>query len=207
MRNADAQVLLASRSPRRRELLRQIGIAHEPVSVEVDESALPGESVEALARRLARAKAEAGWAASAGRLPVLGADTLVAVDGRPLGKPADRSEGLAMLSVLSGRVHRVLSAVVLVWDNRSEVRLSNSEVEFRALTPAEIEAYWDTGEPADKAGAYAIQGLAAGFVRRLAGSYSGVMGLPLFETCELLRLCGIDPLGPAARGERPETED
>ncbi|MFM1886619.1 MAG: hypothetical protein RL026_1776 [Pseudomonadota bacterium] len=190
-----AVLLLASASPRRRELLAQIGVAHEVRPTDVDESPRPGEVAEALVQRLACAKAEAGLAA-AGDRPVLGADTIVVLGGRVLGKPRDRAEGLAMLQALSGRRHRVLSAVALAcrgWP--TQCRLSVSEVSFRAITTAEAEAYWASGEPVDKAGGYAIQGRAAVFIEDLHGSYSGVMGLPLFETAELLAGVGLGPAG------------
>ena len=186
-------LVLASRSPRRRELLDQAGIAHRVLAVDVDETRLPGEAPAVYVERLARAKARAGLA-GAGDLPVLGADTAVVVDGDVLGKPADRADGLAMLARLAGRAHEVLTAVALARPGGEEhCRLSVSHVTFRALTDAEIAAYWATGEPADKAGGYAIQGRAARFVTRLEGSYSGVVGLPLHETAELLAAAGIDP--------------
>ncbi len=200
----DPQLYLASSSPRRRSLLEQIGVRYELVSAPVDESALPGESAETFVLRLALAKARAGRAALVGRgalagrpdglaRPVLGADTAVVVDGEILGKPRDRDDGLAMLRRLSDRSHRVLSAVAMVGE-REATRLSASRVTFRPLTEAECVAYWSTGEPRDKAGAYAIQGHGALFVSHLEGSYSGVMGLPLYETAELLYDAGIDPL-------------
>jgi septum formation protein len=189
---------LASASPRRRELLAQIGLRVELVSQSVAEHALENESPEDYVQRLALEKAQAGLAAvdPAWPRPVLGADTAVVVDDQILGKPADETEALAMLERLSGRKHRVLSAVAVVGkDNlgqdRAEVRVSQSWVHFRAITEEERLAYWQTGEPADKAGAYGIQGLAAVFIERLEGSYSGVMGLPLFETGELLSRFGI----------------
>lgn len=184
-------VYLASASPRRRELLAQIGVAFEVVAVAVDEALRPGEAPEVYALRLAVAKARAGHALRAGR-PALGADTAVVVDGAILGKPRDRADALAMLERLSGRTHHVHTAVALVAaDGTVHSRLSVSAVTFRALSAAERAAYWASGEPADKAGGYAIQGRAAVFVARLEGSYSGVMGLPLFETAELLETCGI----------------
>ena len=205
---AEPQLCLASLSPRRRELLRQIGVTFSTVSVQVDETPLPGEKPEAFVLRLAQEKALAGrkLPEAAGR-PVLAADTAVVVDGRILGKPADRSEALTMLALLSGREHEVYTGVALV--NRGvHTGLNVSRVRFRALSPSEAAAYWDTGEPADKAGAYGIQGLGAVFVAELLGSYSGVMGLPLFETAQLLRACGIDflqsgrNLGSAPRESR-----
>jgi len=186
------QIALASRSPRRRELLAQIGVRHRVVDVDVDESPRPAEVPAEYVLRLALAKARAGSGRAAG-LPVLGADTAVVVDDAILGKPADREEAMAMLGRLSGREHRVLTAIALV-GGREATRLSVSHVRFRAVGPDEAAAYWATGEPADKAGAYAIQGLGALFVESLSGSYSGVMGLPLFETAELLRHAGIDLL-------------
>lgn len=179
---------LASASPRRRELLTQIGLAHQVLSVTVDETRFPGESPELYVLRLALAKARAGrsqlGAVTAGI--VLGADTAVAVDGEVLGKPRDRRDGIAMLQRLSGVTHHVYTAVALAGEEEA-TRLSVSAVTFRPLTLEECERYWQTGEPADKAGAYAIQGRGAVFISRLEGSYSGVMGLPLFETAELLR--------------------
>ena len=190
---ASFQIYLASASPRRRELLRQIGIAHRLLPVAVDETPLPDETPRAYVTRLALAKAGAGMRALGRRqpAPVLGADTAVVVDGAILGKPGDRDEGLAMLARLSGRDHRVLSAVALATQRRDAVKVQQSRVRFRALSPAECEAYWQSGEPWDKAGGYGIQGRAAAFIVELRGSYSGVMGLPLFETAELLREFGI----------------
>lgn len=181
-----ARLLLASRSPRRRELLTQIGVDYEVVAVDVDESHRPAESPEAFVQRLAVEKARAGFAASKGDLPVLGSDTIVVRDGVILGKPAGLEDAAAMLMSLAGRSHRVMTAVALVDDVRQSVRLNISQVTFRPLSEAEITAYCETGEPDDKAGAYAIQGLAAAFIAELQGSFSGVMGLPLFETAELL---------------------
>lgn len=186
-------VYLASVSPRRRELLAQIAVAYKPLVVAVDETPRAEEDPAAYVARLALAKARAGWDTLAGRppRPVLGADTAVVIDGLILGKPRHRDEGLAMLTKLSGREHQVFSAVALVAGEREGLRVQVSSVRFRTLTPSERQAYWDTGEPADKAGAYGIQGRAAAFISELKGSYSGVMGLPLFETAELLRDFGI----------------
>ncbi len=181
-------LLLASQSPRRRELLDQIGVAYRVVAVAVDETRHPREAPAVYVERLARAKAVAGLAAGGG--PALGADTVVVLDDDVLGKPVDRADGVAMLTRLSGRRHDVLTAVALATADHVACRLSVSHVTFRTLASTEIAAYWATGEPADKAGAYAIQGRAALFVTRLEGSYSGVMGLPLFETGELLRVAG-----------------
>jgi septum formation protein len=186
-------IYLASASPRRRELLEQIGIRFHVVRVAVDESLRPGEAPEVYVERLALAKARAGRAAIGGGAPhpVLGADTAVVVDDMILGKPADRPDGLAMLSRLSGRCHWVFSAVAVVDDRSEAVRLNVNVVTFRTTTAEEREAYWATGESLDKAGGYGIQGHGAIFIEHLAGSYSGVMGLPLYETAELLRGFGI----------------
>lgn len=194
-----AAVCLASRSPRRRELLQQVGVDFDVVDVTVDESALPGESPQQRVCRLALAKARAGVEASNGEpRPVIGADTLVVCDERVLGKPAGRADGIGMLKSLSGRTHCVLSAVAVVAE-QATVELSSSDVTFRTLSDAECAAYWDTGEPADKAGAYAIQGYAAMFIEELRGSYSGVMGLPLHETCRMLAAVGISLMEPGRK--------
>jgi len=189
---------LASQSPRRRELLSQVGLRFEVVPVEVDETPQPGEMPADLVQRLAREKAVAGLARLPARAPgpVLGADTEVVIDNEVLGKPRDEEDAAAMLARLSGRSHHVLSAVALAVPGRdAAVRLSTSTVWFRVTTTEERLAYCATGEPLDKAGSYAIQGLAAVFVSRLEGSYSGVMGLPLFETAELLEELGIRVMG------------
>jgi len=186
-------IYLASASPRRRELLRQIGVVYRLLRIEIDETPLAGESPDDYVVRLALAKAKAGCAALGRRqpAPVLGADTAVVVDDAILGKPRDREDGLAMLARLSGREHQVLSAVALATPTRNAVKVQESGVRFRRLTLAECAAYWDSGEPRDKAGSYGIQGQAAAFIADLRGSYSGVMGLPLFETAELLREFGL----------------
>jgi septum formation protein len=187
------QLLLASASPRRSALLRQIGIAHRVHATHIDESALLGEAPAQLARRLAEGKARAALGVAPG-LAVLGADTIVVLGEQVLGKPRDAQDAQAMLLALAGREHRVLSAVALVRaDGRVHGALSESRVAFRSITPAEARWYWESGEPQDKAGGYAIQGLAAIFVEALAGSFSGVMGLPLFETAQLLAEAGIAP--------------
>jgi septum formation protein len=183
-----ATLYLASGSSRRRELLRQIAVPFLTQIAPIDENALPGESPVAYVERLARAKGQAGLAALADTRDavVLGADTAVVLDGQILGKPADRDEALATLSALSGRSHEVLTAVALVSRERVVSRVVTSQVTFRPLSQAEIEAYWASGEPQDKAGCYGIQGLAAVFVSQLHGSYSAVVGLPLCETAALL---------------------
>lgn len=187
-------VFLASASPRRSELLRQIGAPFRVRAVAIDERPLPAEAPAAYVARLAAAKAEALWAtlAPVEARPVLGADTAVVLDDDLLGKPADATEAEAMLERLSGRAHRVLTAVALRHDAGVEAAHSETEVRFRATTAAERRAYCATGEPFDKAGGYGIQGHAAVFVESLRGSYSGVVGLPLFETATLLARCGVE---------------
>ena len=182
-------IYLASGSPRRRELLRQIGVSYRLIDTAVDETALEDEAPLAYVSRVAAAKANAGWQCSRepDDAPVLAADTAVVLDGSILGKPRDRGDALDMLRRLSGRSHEVLTAVALRSAAGLDGRVSRSVVTFRSIDAAEAGAYWDTGEPRDKAGAYAIQGRAAVFIADLRGSYSGVMGLPLFETAELLR--------------------
>lgn len=183
-----ATLYLASGSPRRRELLTQIGVPFLSQIVPIDENPLPDEPPVAYVERLARAKAQAGLAALSQPhdAVVLGADTAVVLDGRILGKPADAAEAQATLTALSGRSHQVLTAVALASPTRVAVRVVSSLVSFRPLRAEEIAAYWASGEPQDKAGSYAIQGLAAVFVSQLQGSYSAVVGLPLCETAELL---------------------
>ena len=188
-----ASLHLASASPRRRELLAQIGVPFVTLIASIDETALPGEPAERYVERLAREKALAGLAAlgDPADAVVLGADTAVVLDGRILGKPADRAECLATLAALSGRENQVLTAVALASAQRIESRVVASRVRFRPLRAGEAEAYWATGEPCDKAGSYGIQGLAAVFVSQLEGSYSAVVGLPLCETAQLLGEFGI----------------
>jgi septum formation protein len=186
-------VILASTSPRRRELLQQIGVCFEAVSAAVDETPSQAECPEAYVRRVAAEKSLAGQRLSgASSLPVLGADTEVVLDGEVFGKPQHFEQARSMLTRLSGRVHVVLSAVSLRQGDRHWQAISVSSVTFRDLSREDIEAYWASGEPRDKAGAYAIQGRGALFVRHLEGSFSGVMGLPLYETGLLLKEIGID---------------
>ncbi|MBS0432536.1 MAG: septum formation inhibitor Maf [Proteobacteria bacterium] len=185
---------LASRSPRRRQLLESLGIAFESLDVDVPEVRGVGESAQEYVGRVAREKARAGLAAArdhdAGAI-VLGADTEVVLDDRVFGKPADAGDAAAMLRALSGRTHRVISIVWCVTDHREDAAASVSEVRFAALADEDITDYVATGEPFGKAGAYAIQGRAATFIEHLSGSHSGVMGLPLHETARLLRGFGI----------------
>ena len=185
------QLILASASPRRRELLKQIGIRYQVQTADIDESPLPDEDPLALVQRLAQEKAYAVWVKSDKTLPVLGADTLGVLEGQLLVKPDDFASARQMLLSMSGRVHTIYSAVALYHQEACELAVSESKVWFRTLTEAEITAYWQQGEPRDKAGAYAIQGIGAIFAERLEGSYSGVMGLPLFETAQLLKKAGI----------------
>ncbi len=194
-------IFLASASPRRSELLRQILVAHEVRAVGVDETRQPLEPPTAYVERLAETKARALWERlpTPERLPVLAADTTVTLDGEIFGKPEDPGAARAMLWRLSGRTHEVHTAVALVCTAGVRVRLSSSAVSFRTLTTAEIDWYCASGEPVDKAGGYAVQGRAAVFISHLAGSYSGVMGLPLCETWELL----APVLGPMPRGTAP----
>jgi len=184
---------LASASPRRQELLRQIGVPHVVSAPNIDEHVRDREPPDAYVLRMAREKAAAVWASTAARrdLPVLGADTAVVLDNQVLGKPADALAGFAMLRLLSGGTHRVLTGVALRTNDAELARLSSSEVTFRAVTDAEARSYWESGEPRDKAGGYAIQGRGAIFVEKLQGSYSGVMGLPLYEVAGLLREAGV----------------
>jgi septum formation protein len=198
----DRGIYLASRSPRRRELLSQIGVrfhlllfrAQPGREADVDEVPQPGEAPAAYVERVALIKAEAGWSSllqrNLPRAPVLSADTTVAIDGRILGKPADRHQAAEMLAALSGRRHEVLTAIALKNEEQIETALSVSEVAFKKLSDEEIRQYVASGECDDKAGAYAIQGRAARFVVELRGSYSGVMGLPLYETAEVLDRLG-----------------
>jgi septum formation protein len=195
---SDNRIYLASRSPRRRELLKQIGVSFELLllredlrrGADVDETPLPGEAPRDYVERVARTKAEVAWRQVVSRAlpphPVLAADTTVILDGEILGKPADTQHAMAMLARLSGRTHEVATAVAVARRDRVEHRLSVSTVEFRRLEDFEIRRYATTGEPLGKAGAYAIQGRAAVFAASVTGSYTGIVGLPLYETAELL---------------------
>lgn len=188
------ELVLASASPRRRELLAGLGVRFTVRPADIDETPAGDEPVDHFVARMAREKA-AVVAERITAAAVLAADTIVVCDGRPLGKPRDRVEGLAMLARLSGRWHSVLSAVCLAVDGVRREVLTKTDVRFRILASGEAEGYWATGEPLDKAGAYAIQGIGGCMVKELRGSYSGVVGLPLAETLGLLRGAGI-PCGP-----------
>jgi septum formation protein len=192
------RVYLASRSPRRRQLLEQIGVAYELIDVEIDERWDGQEPAREHALRLALAKAQAALdKRHDADIPVLAADTVVTLDDEILGQPQNREEGLVMLAKLSGRCHTVITAIALASTKEREpaIAVSTSRVYFRPLSETERSAYWETGEPLGKAGGYAIQGRAAMFIERIEGSYSGVMGLPLFETAELLQKYSLTPLG------------
>lgn len=184
-------VYLASHSPRRRELLSQIHVAYETLTIEIDETRLADESPVAYVQRVALLKARAGveQLPAGQHSPVLGADTTVVLDGECLGKPVDDADAARMLRRISGRQHEVLTAVTLISNKGEQSALSRSRVSFAELTEQQIQRYCASGEPLGKAGAYAIQGRAAAFICDLQGSYSGVMGLPLYETAQLLAGC------------------
>ncbi len=197
-------IYLASRSPRRRELLAQIGVRFEPLlfregsrrDADTDEAVRPGEQADDYVRRVTTMKAEAAWQRvtvrrGLQRKPVLTADTTVALAGEILGKPEDRADAERILRLLAGTQHRVLTAVAVQFETRLEMAVSESLVTFAPLSDERIAAYVNSGESFDKAGAYGIQGRAGAFIERLEGSYSGVMGLPLYETANLLRLFGV----------------
>lgn len=186
-----SSLVLASASPRRAELLRQLGVSFERTAAHIDERRLDGEPAPDYVVRLAREKSAAARRALTADSVVLAADTCVAIDDLVLGKPEDRRDALDMLTMLSGREHRVFTAVCLRGADRVEQALSESRVRFVDLTADDREAYLRTDEPWDKAGAYAVQGLAGAFVERISGSYSGIVGLPLAETRELLRRAGV----------------
>ena len=203
MKPLDKKIYLASKSPRRRELLRQVGIDFDLLSLRTDptrgedvsEAALNGEPALAYVERVAREKGAFAWKVLHMRRmplrPVLSADTTVTIDGEILGKPADMAEAVAMLERLSGRTHQVLTSVALHYIDIAEQVTQVSDVRFAKLSPATIRAYCATSEPYDKAGAYGIQGLAALFIEHIEGSHSGIMGLPVFETAQLLQKAGV----------------
>jgi len=186
-----SDIILASQSPRRAELLDQLGISYRVQVADIKEDPMPEENVESLVKRLAIEKSQA---LNNNALPVLGADTLGIIDDELLVKPENYEHAYTMLSRMSGNWHSILTAVAITHNQQSRVLLNKNRVLFRTLTKKEIEAYWQTGEPQDKAGAYAIQGIAASFVERIEGSYSGIMGLPLFETSQLLAQTGVNVL-------------
>jgi septum formation protein len=206
MTASPSPIYLASKSPRRSELLRQIGVKFDLLllrsdgsrAVDVSELVHPGEAAHAYVARVAQEKADFAWQAMQWRglepRPVLAADTSVILDGDILGKPADAVEAAAMLARLSGRTHQVLTALALRHGDKQEQTLQVSEVRFATLSQGMIDAYCATQEPYDKAGGYGIQGLAACFIERIEGSHSGIMGLPLFETTQLLRRAGMSIL-------------
>jgi len=206
MIHAEQKIYLASKSPRRRELLRQIGVEFEILMLReapglteaVSEIPHPNEDPEVYVRRVAREKGEAGWQTVLERKlpfrPVLSADTTVSIDGKILGKPADADEAIKILQWLSGRTHEVLTAITVTAEGKMSEALSRSEVRFAHLDEASLRAYCATKEPYDKAGAYGVQGLAAQFIEFISGSYSGIMGLPLFETAQLLQKAGVKTL-------------
>lgn len=211
MRPTDQKIYLASKSARRRELLRQIGVEfellllrdHTPRGPEVSEVVKPGEAADAYVARVALEKAEYAhhtmlWRKLPHR-PVLGADTTVVLDGQILGKPANVGEAVAMLTLLSGRTHQVLTSVAIRHLDETWQMTQKSDVAFATLSEAIIRAYCATQEPYDKAGGYAVQGMAAVFIQDIAGSYSGIMGLPLFETTQLLRQAGVRILGASGQ--------
>lgn len=193
---------LASQSPRRRELLQQIGVVHAVINTSIPEQPATGETALDYVQRLAREKAAAGFAQlllqNLPLAPVLGADTLGVLDGEILEKPLNKTHAQAMLRQLSGRTHQVITAVALHSSAQQALRVSTTDVTFRELSDSEIAAYWETGEPQDKAGSYAIQGLGAVFVKEIRGSYSCVVGLPIEATCELLREFAVPWWAPAA---------
>jgi len=206
MIHAEQKIYLASKSPRRRELLRQIGVEFEILMLReapglteaVSEIPHPNEDPEVYVRRVAREKGEAGWQTVLERKlpfrPVLSADTTVSIDGKILGKPADADEAIKILQWLSGRTHEVLTAITVTAEGKMSEALSRSEVRFAHLDEASLRAYCATKEPYDKAGAYGVQGPAAQFIEFISGSYSGIMGLPLFETAQLLQKAGVKTL-------------
>lgn len=189
---------LASSSPRRREILAALGLDFSYCGVDIDETQLPGEIATDMVLRLATAKAHTAFESGDYGVPVLGADTAVVLDERVFGKPESKQDALDMLAMLSGRTHEVLTGVAVVVRGSLESALSRTAVEFREIRPDEAEAYWQSGESAGKAGAYAVQGLGGIFIRAINGSFTGVVGLPVFETAGLLRRAGVVPPGMRA---------
>lgn len=187
-----AQIILASASPRRRELLDQIGLSYLVRAVDIDETPRLQEEPLAYVQRIAAEKSLLAQQQNGMALPILAADTSVVIANCILGKPKDKPHALSMLQQLSGQTHQVYTAISLRWNNQHAEAVSITDVSFRDLSEAEINYYWTTGEPCDKAGAYAIQGLGSIFVSAIRGSFSGVVGLPLFETASLLAQAGIN---------------
>ena len=182
------EIHLASSSPRRKEILSALGVSFTCAGADIDESRVPGEAVADMVLRLATEKAQA---ADTGELPVLGADTIVTLDGRIFGKPESEADALAMLQALSGRTHQVLTGVAFLCSGALTTAISSTDVRFRDIDPDEALSYWQSGEPDGKAGSYAIQGVGGIFVEAIEGSYSGVVGLPVYETAKLLGAAGI----------------
>lgn len=206
MHKTGHRLVLASASPRRRQILESLGADFVVRAASVEEHRYVDEAPEQMVMRLAREKALAVSGASVDADLVLGADTAVVLDNRVFGKPADEAEAVAMLAALSGRTHRVLSGVALVAGEEVGDIISETEVRFRDIHPDEAQRYWQSGEPSGKAGGYAIQGFGGLFVASIMGSYSGVVGLPVFETAALLRAAGYDLLPPKrATGQHQET--
>jgi len=205
------ELYLASQSPRRRALLAQIGVDFEPLPLDLEESPQAGEAPADYVQRLARDKALAGWrelqAQGLTPKPVLGADTLGVCEGQILEKPQSQAHGAEMLRLMSGRSHKVMTAVAVCDQHQLKHCLVSTLVQFRPLTEAEIQTYWRTGEPRDKAGAYAIQGLGGVFVERIEGSYSAVVGLPLAQTTELLAAFGVSWWRAPGRGWRESVRE
>lgn len=196
-----AQIILASASPRRYELLEQIGVSAIVWPVDIDETQKQNEAPLDFVQRLALEKAQRGFETinNDKNLPVLGSDTIVVINQIVLGKPKNRQQARKMLQQLSAKKHTVHTSVAIVTNDKTVFATSSNQVEFKPLNNEEIECYLDTGEADDKAGAYAIQGIAAQFITNINGSFSGVMGLPLYETAELLKKCGVWPLQKATQ--------
>ncbi len=194
--SSSAQIILASASPRRRELLKQIGVIAIVQPVDIDETQQEPESAIKFVQRLAMEKAQRGFETINNKdmLPVLGSDTIIEVDAMVLGKPENRQQAKEMLELLSDRKHTVHSSVAIVTHEEKLIETSSTQVHFKALAEEEIDSYLATGESDDKAGSYAIQGRAAQFIKSINGSYTGVMGLPLYETVQLLKRCGVKTL-------------
>jgi septum formation protein len=190
-------IYLASASPRRQELLRQLGVCFDVITPNIAEEAYVHESPRDYVERLACAKARQGAALIRARglptFPVLGADTEVVLDGEILGKPRNREHGVTLLRRLSGRTHEVLTAIAVLHQDELHRAVVESRVTFASLSDDAIARYWDSGEPLDKAGAYAVQGRAAGFIARIEGSHSAIVGLPLYELLQLLKRVGSQP--------------